>query len=63
MEDVAIVKFLKQKIQVVPVTIKTSAFKYKRDGWLKRSINNITLLIRFKVGADPRELAKLYYRN
>ena len=63
MEDVAIVKFLKQKIQVVPVTIKTSAFKYKRDGWLKRSINNITLLIRFKFGADPHELAKLYYRD
>ena len=63
MEDVAIVKLLKQKIQLVPVTIKTSAFKYKRDGWLKRSINNITLLIRFKFGADPRELAKLYYRN
>ena len=63
MEDVAIVKFLKQKIQVVPVTIKTSAFKYKRDGWLKRSINNITLLIRFKFGADPYELAKLYYRD
>ena len=63
MEDVAIVILLKQKIQLVPVTIKTSAFKYKRDGWLKRSINNITLLIRFKFGADPRELAKLYYRN
>ena len=63
MEDVAIVKLLKKKIQLVPVTIKTSAFKYKRDGWLKRSINNITLLIRFKFGADPRELAKLYYRN
>ena len=63
MEDVAIVKLLKQKIQLVPVTIKTSAFKYKRDGWLKRSINNITLLIRFKFGANPRELAKLYYRN
>ena len=63
MEDVAIVKLLKQKIQLVPVTIKTSAFKYKRDGWLKRSINNIILLIRFKFGADPHELAKLYYRN
>ena len=63
MEDVAIVKLLKQKIQLVPVTIKTSAFKYKRDGWLKRSINNINLLIRFKIGADPHELAKLYYRN
>jgi len=63
MEDVAIVKLLKQKIQLVPVTIKTSAFKYKRDGWLKRSINNITLLIRFKFGADPHKLAKLYYRN
>ena len=63
MEDVAIVKFLKQKIQLVPVTIKTSAFKYKRDGWLKRSISNINLLIRFKFGADPHELAKLYYRN
>ena len=63
MEDVAIVKLLKQKIQLVPVTIKTSAFKYKRDGWLKRSINNITLLIRFKFGADPHKLAKLYYKN
>ena len=63
MEDVAIVKLLKQKIQLVPVTIKTSAFKYKRDGWLKRSINNIILLIRFKFGADPHELAKLYYRD
>ena len=63
MEDVAIVILLKQKIQLVPVTIKTSAFKYKRDGWLKRCINNITLLIRFKFGADPHELAKLYYRD
>jgi len=63
MEDVAIVKLLKKKIQLVPVTIKTSAFKYKRDGWLKRSIKNVTLLIRFKFGADPHKLAKLYYRN
>lgn len=63
MEDVVIAKLLKQKIQSIPVTIKTSASKYQRDGWLKTSIRNITFLIKFKLGADPHKLAKLYNRN
>jgi len=63
MEDVEIAKSLKKKIRLIPLTIKTSAYKYKRDGWFKRSISNVIFLIKFKFGADPYKLAKSYYKN
>jgi len=63
MEDVEIAKLLKKKIRLIPATIKTSAYKYKRDGWFKRSINNIIFLMKFKCGVDPYKLAKSYYKN
>ena len=38
-------------------------YKYKRDGWFKRSISNVIFLIKFKFGANPYKLAKSYYKN
>lgn len=60
MEDVSIAKLLKHKLQLIPISVKTSAHKYKNEGYIKRSIKNIILVLKFKFGADPEKLTKLY---
>lgn len=60
MEDVSIAKLLKHKLQLIPIDVKTSARKYQNEGWIKRSIKNIILVLKFKFGADPEKLAKSY---
>lgn len=60
MEDVALAKRLKGKLRALPADAKTSAKRYETDGWIKRPLKNLSLLIRFKMGADPEKLAALY---
>ncbi|MEO0342216.1 MAG: TIGR04283 family arsenosugar biosynthesis glycosyltransferase [Pseudomonadota bacterium] len=60
MEDVAIAKALGQKINLMAATVTTSASRYTQDGWLKRGGKNIGLLVRYKLGADPKTLARRY---
>jgi len=60
MEDVAIARALRGKIHLMDASVVTSADKYIRDGWIKRGFKNLSLLLRYKLGADPRKLAKAY---
>lgn len=60
MEDVAIARVLRASLVGLPVTITTSADKYQRDGWLRRGSRNLSLLIRYLLGADPEALLRKY---
>ena len=60
MEDVDIAKKLRCRIDLIPAEITTGAEKYIRDGWLKRGALNLSILIRFLLGADPPTLVKSY---
>ncbi|HAE27168.1 MULTISPECIES: TIGR04283 family arsenosugar biosynthesis glycosyltransferase [Hyphomonas] len=61
MEDVMIVRAIgKRRLVQLNAEARTSAAKYERDGWRKRSWHNATLLTRFLLGASPDALAKRY---
>ena len=61
MEDVALVRKL-PKISGLNATITTSASRYQKTGWLRRGLKNVTILIRYFLGADPEKLARIYRR-
>lgn len=61
MEDVMIVRALgKKRLVILNAEARTSAAKYERDGWRRRSWKNAMLLIRFLMGAKPEDLARDY---
>lgn len=60
MEDVALARRLGRRLRMMPVTLRTSAARYRRDGWLRRGARNLSLLLRYLGGADPARLAGKY---
>jgi rSAM/selenodomain-associated transferase 2 len=61
MEDVDLVRRIgPARLQRLATRAVTSAAKYRRDGYLRRSFANLALVARFLAGADPAKLAKLY---
>ncbi len=60
MEDVAIVRRLKGRLTGLSVVVTTSAERYERDGWMRRSFHNFGTLMRYFAKADPTELAGRY---
>lgn len=62
MEDVAIIKKLRGKLLPVDCLLTTSAEKYVRQGWIKRSVRNFRFLIRYYTGGDIDKIAADYYR-
>ncbi len=63
MEDVAIAKRLKGRIDLLPTAITTSADKYRRDGWIKRGTRNLHTLFKYKMGHAPEKLIETYDRK
>lgn len=61
MEDVATARKLRGKLEVLNAEAVTSARKYQ-DRWFRRGFRNLTLLIRYFLGASPETLAKRYRR-
>ena len=61
MEDVALVRRL-TSLTPLAVTALTSAARYQRDGWLRRSTRNLRILLRYFLGADPQKLARDYQK-
>ena len=59
MEDVALARALKGKLTPLKADAITSATKYQGQ-WPRRGIRNLTLLIRYLLGANPETLAKRY---
>lgn len=60
MEDVALARSLGRSLQALPLAITTSAEKYNRNGWIKRGLRNLTLLLRYLLGANPEDLVRRY---
>ncbi len=62
MEDVALVRALRGPLTALPVQARTSAARYQRTGWLRRGARNLGTLLRYVLGADPKDLAERYRR-
>ncbi|GAA4222788.1 hypothetical protein GGQ68_000989 [Sagittula marina] len=62
MEDVALARALKGRLDPVEGVAETSAEKYRRQGWLRRGGRNLMTLVRYLSGADPEALARSYRR-
>ena len=61
MEDVDLIRRLgHRRLTALPVDALTSAEKWHRDGWLKRSARNLGCLALWFVGVPPRWIVKLY---
>lgn len=62
MEDVDFVRRLTRAGEVaeIPLPIATSARRWKRDGWFRRSARNLTLLGLYFCGVSPERLEKWY---
>ena len=63
MEDVALAKRLRGRLRQLDAGAFTSAERYQRDGWVRRTAANLTTLLRYKLGADPAQLATDYARR
>ena len=61
MEDVDLVRRLgRARLRGLEARAVTSAARYARDGYWRRSARNLALLARYYRGADPRSLARVY---
>ena len=63
MEDIALADRLKGKIRPLDILAHTSAEKYHKNGWLRQSMINFFILIQYRLGKDPNQLFKFYYKN
>lgn len=61
MEDVALARRLRALLRPIGMTVTTSAEKYRRRGWLRQGTRNLSMLVRFLAGADPKKLYNRYY--
>ena len=63
MEDVDFVHRLRARGQVVevPAAIATSARRWERDGWTRRSLRNLVLIALYFMGVSPGRLARWYH--
>ncbi len=59
MEDVALARALKGKLSPLKAEAVTSAAKYQGQ-WLRRGSRNLSLLLRYFLGASPEALARHY---
>lgn len=60
MEDVALARALKGCLIPIDATARTSAGRYKNQGWLRRGARNLWLLFRYFRGVSPHQLAETY---
>ena len=64
MEDIDLVRRLRRRgtLHLSAVPIRTSARRWESDGWLRRSLRNLTLTFLYFAGVPPRRLARRYDR-
>jgi rSAM/selenodomain-associated transferase 2 len=61
MEDVDIVRRIgRRRLRVLEAAATTSAARWRRDGWLRRSSRNILCLSLYLLGVSPERIARLY---
>lgn len=59
MEDVDLVRRI-GRVRVLKADAITSAARWRRDGWARRSLRNLACLALHRLGASPARLAALY---
>ena len=59
MEDVDLVRRLGRPVLLAADAV-TSAERWRRDGWLARSLRNLGLLTLYRLGLSPERAARLY---
>ncbi|MEM9524543.1 MAG: glycosyltransferase [Pseudomonadota bacterium] len=62
MEDVTMTRLLRGRLKALTAIARTSADRYRTEGWLWRGGRNLILISRYALGADPAKLA-MSYRN
>nr|WP_314443857.1 TIGR04283 family arsenosugar biosynthesis glycosyltransferase [uncultured Sphingomonas sp.] len=61
MEDVDIVRRIgKRRLRQLGVAAVTSADRWRRDGWLRRSARNLSCLLLYGLGVSPERIARRY---
>jgi rSAM/selenodomain-associated transferase 2 len=62
MEDVEFVRRLRAAGRVIelPASLRTSARRWRRDGWARRSTRNVALVVLYFAGVSPDRLARWY---
>ena len=60
MEDVALARALKGRIDLLEAIAVTSGARYREQGWMRRAAGNLWRLGRYLAGADPERLARRY---
>jgi rSAM/selenodomain-associated transferase 2 len=63
MEDVDLVHRLRAaRLSVLDAAAVTSAARWRRSGWLRHSLRNLACLALFRLGVEPRWIARFYER-
>jgi len=60
MEDVILARQLEGRLSPLNANAMTSAERYETEGWIRRSLKNLGLLARFRMGARPETLMTKY---
>jgi len=60
MEDVDLVRRIGRRLRVLPITALTSAERWRRDGWFRRSARNLICLFAYRMGSSPERIARFY---
>jgi len=61
MEDVDLARRIgRHRLRRLDATALTSAERWRRDGWLRRSARNLACLTLYTIGVSPARLARLY---
>lgn len=65
MEDVDFIRRLRRRgrLEHTGVLALTSARRWEQDGWLRRTVENVALVLLFLAGRSPEGLARRYYRR
>jgi hypothetical protein len=59
MEDVDLVRRI-GRVRVLGAGALTSAERWRRDGWVRRSARNLSILALYRLGVPAERLARLY---
>lgn len=61
MEDVAIIRQLgRRRVQILNAAAVTSAVRYQHDGYIRRSVRNVTCLLLYALGVPVRIIQRIY---
>jgi rSAM/selenodomain-associated transferase 2 len=65
MEDVDFIRRLRRRghLEHADVPALTSARRWERDGWIRRTLENVALILLFLAGWSPARLARRYHRQ